>query len=141
MSATQDPTRTPNTAQRQQLQHASIRSLLHDVQGAAGPRELAPLLEEMSLMLQEHFGHEEAEGGVFDGIVDADPMRQADVDALVGQHRDFMNRLDQARAALLASDGQAMALARSLSADIAEHEAAENELMADALYDETQAHD
>ncbi|MCK6501796.1 hemerythrin domain-containing protein [Myxococcota bacterium] len=141
MSAANDPTRTPSPAERQHQQHASIRALLADVQRASGPEGLAPLLDEMALMLQEHFGHEEAEGGVFDGIVEADPMRQGRVEELVRDHRDFVDRLDRARAALGTSGADALAMAHALAADISTHEAVENELLADALYDEMQGHD
>jgi hemerythrin len=139
MSATHDPTRTPSPTERQHLQHASIRALLADVQRVSDPAALPALLDEMAAMLQEHFAHEEAEGGVFDGIVEADPMRQGQVAVLIEQHHDFLERLARARAAQGSPDG--LTLAQALATDIAAHEAAENDLLTDALYDETQGHD
>jgi len=121
-------------------EHRQIRSLVAELETTRDLEELLPRLAGLRELLMSHFAREEAPGGLHRMVDRAAPRLAGPIQALFDEHRELLAHLDgleeRTRACLegpvAASRGSAADLCRGLH----EHEAAETELLAGALYDD-----
>jgi hypothetical protein len=134
-------------AQRVARAHAEIHELLDRLDG--GAFELGrtrQMLEDLPVMLEEHFDDEERNGGLFDTLRSLRPAVDPALKSLVRDHRSilraletlegYLERLDRTEDA--GEQQQQLALLRGetdlVARQIREHERAESRLTADILY-------
>lgn len=135
--------RVPGDAEvRKQIaeEHRLLGELVERTEATTDPHALLPVLEELQRLLQEHFRREEDADGLHDMVGEAAPHKLTAVQRLFDEHRDLAAHLDAAiRHTREVIDGP-VAQVRSEVGELAEklraHEAAENELVAGALYED-----
>lgn len=124
--------------------HPRLEALLDGLEQERDKDRLRTCLTDLLALLGPHFEKEEAEGAMFDTIRDAAPHFTHQVNTLIAQHATL---LGSARAILhrIASadspvDATSMELVRELCAACRTHEAAEMELLVEALYRDLGSH-
>ncbi|NOY28355.1 MAG: hemerythrin domain-containing protein [Oligoflexia bacterium] len=128
------PPRQPAVFAEQATQHASIEGLLADLRLVTAGAALAPLLTELQTMLLAHFEHEEAEDGVFSGLLERDYSLVGELDALRRQHREITVLLERTVALLQSEPEAAVGAAHNMAGQLFAHEQEENELVMQTLY-------
>lgn len=121
-------------------EHLALRARLGRLEGTAALEELVSELTELRALLAIHFAREEAPGGLH-RVVDASaPHLAASVDALFEDHREYLETLDRltetARRCLEGPVAEVRTGVGALCRRLHEHEAAETELLAGAVYEE-----
>jgi uncharacterized protein (UPF0262 family) len=133
---------TPVVAVDDQLlaEHRLIRQFTKQFESAGELRTLLTVLAEARPTLVAHFLNEEAAEGFYDRVRSTVPSRIERVDRLEREHQAFLNDLDalaaRSRACLAGPVAEILSDARSLAQRLLKHEAAEDEVVADALYGE-----
>jgi len=115
-------------------QHGTVRDLcvsLREVDTIGGILEI---LSSAESLLEGHFEWEEAPGGVFSSVLELAPQRSLQVADLRREHRLVISEIRELRRRLEGEVTQACARTRALASLIREHEARENELVAEARY-------
>lgn len=129
-------------AARQQIadEHKALRQQLSSLVETRAPHDLLPQLERLRGMLEEHFRTEEEAGGYHDMVGDTAPHLLTSVQRLFEEHRAFIARIDDLIAETRALVDGPVAAVRHGVTDLArqlhDHEAAENDLVAWALYED-----
>jgi len=119
-------------------EHEAINTTLQKLDDTTDPQALRPLLEELGALLEGHFKREEAKDGLHASISRTAVNLLPDLKGLFKEHREMSRTLDRLleksdRLSRLASeleDGT-----RELIQKLRDHEAHENQLFVDALYD------
>jgi hypothetical protein len=126
--------------QRISEEHHALRDLLGRVTETSDVHHLLPQLQELDRLLREHFQHEEGEGGFHDMVGESAPHLLPSVQRLFDEHRRIAERLDalilQTRRCIEGPVAEVCAEAADLARLLHEHEAAENDLVAWALYED-----
>ncbi len=121
-------------------EHRQLRRALARIEALEEPGALARDLRALRPRLAEHFAGEEAADGLHRVIDAAAPHRLAQVRDLFAEHRECLVSLDHLIAGIEDLLAGPVAAARrdvaELCARLHLHEAAETELLADALYEE-----
>ena len=74
--------------------HHAIKEILARLEATMDPHLLLPILEELRLSLVEHFAREEAPEGLHELIADMSPNTVASLQNILGEHEQFLVRLD-----------------------------------------------
>lgn len=118
--------------------HHAIKEILERVEAATDPHRLVSLLEELRTSLVEHFEREEAPEGLHDIIANMSPNTVATLQNVLGEHRDFLVRLDrllaQTRACIEGPVAEVLRDTATLSKRLHDHEARETTLFTDAVF-------
>ena len=85
------------------VDHDYLREALTWLEGAADLVSIADLLDDLSTYLIGHFAAEEAQGGLFDMIVDRAPQHRTKIDALRLDHKTLLAHVDAIRAGIESS--------------------------------------
>lgn len=136
-----DPSTTPPTAgvEPQILaEHRRIRDLTRQIENTGELRELLIRLAEFRSVLVAHFFSEEAEAGFYDTIRSMTPRQPGRVAQLEKEHQALLADLDAlaagARACLAGPVAEVLGGARALTCRLRDHEAAEDDILLDAVY-------
>lgn len=121
-------------------EHRALRARLGRLEETAALEELVSELAELRGLLAVHFAHEEAPGGLH-RVVDASaPHLAASVEQLFEEHRVCLEALDRlietGRRCLEGPVAEVRDGVAELCRRLHEHEAAETELLAGAVYEE-----
>ncbi len=118
--------------------HHEIKEILERLDATTDPQVTLPLLEELRGALLEHFEREEEPDGLHEIIASMAPNTVASLQNVLGEHQDFIVRLDsliaRARACL---EGPLAEIARdsaALTNSLRDHEARETALFTDAVF-------
>ncbi len=140
MAKDSSETKQSPTASEDQVveQHRRIKEVLNRIGGAGDLQVMVPLLQELRILLEEHFEDEEAPGAFPTMIAESAPHHARSLDRLFAEHGTILSNLDAAIAkALLCLKGP-VAEVRTSVADVCEqlrvHEATETELLTDTVY-------
>lgn len=121
-------------------EHRQIRSLVAQVEAIADLEELVPRLNALRALLEVHFAREEAPGGLHQVVDGTAPRLATSVEALFDEHREMLALLDaatrRARECLEGPITEVRRAAAELCRRLHEHEAAETDLLAGALYED-----
>ena len=127
--------------ERLMAEHRRIRALTEQFETATELRQLLSVIAEARLAFVEHFRAEEADEGFYDRVRAMAPNHIERVDRLEKQHQIFLAEVDgltaRADACLKGPVAQILADARSLAERLRQHEVAEDEVVADAVYGDT----
>jgi len=119
------------------VDHDYLREALTWLEGAADLVSIADLLDDLSTYLIGHFAAEEAQGGLFDMIVDRAPQHRTKIDALRLDHKTLLAHVDAIRAGIESSwcppGTEIRAKIAALVARLREHEHLEGRLLAQVL--------
>jgi hypothetical protein len=121
-------------------EHRILRALLGRLEEMTGLEELVPGLAELRGLLAVHFAREEAPSGLH-RVVDASaPHLAASVAELIDEHRECLAALDAlieaGRRCLEGPVAEVRSGVSELCRRLHDHEAAETELLAGAVYEE-----
>lgn len=126
--------------QRISEEHQALRDLLGRVTETTDLHHLLPQLQELDRLLREHFQHEEGEGGFHDMVGESAPHLLPSVQRLFDEHRQIAERLDtlilQTRQCIEGPVAELRGATTELAHQLHEHEAAENDLVTWALYED-----
>ena len=118
--------------------HHAIQEILARLTGTTDPHRLLPILEELRVVLVDHFGREEAPEGMHEIIASLSPNTVASLQNVLGEHEQILERVDDliARARTCIEDPLAAILrdAAALSTSLHDHEARETALFTDAVF-------
>jgi hypothetical protein len=138
-----DPIGTPSvTGIDEQIvaEHRRIRDLTRQMDDAGDLRELLTRLAELRSALVGHFLSEEAAEGLYDMIRSMAPRLLGRMAQLEKEHPTFLADIDAlaagARACLAGPVAEVLGEAQALSRRLRNHEAAEDEVMLDTLYND-----
>ncbi len=127
---------------RQQIaeEHAALREILGRIQGTRELAPLRPLLAELGRLLRQHFAREEAADGLHPMVEESAPHLLPNVQRLFDEHRELAARLEsleeKARQLWEGPLTEVFAEAGELARRLHEHEVAEGELLAGAMYED-----
>ena len=118
--------------------HHAIKEILERLEGTMDPHLLLPILEELRISLVEHFAREEAPEGLHEVIADMSPTTVASLQNVLGEHEQFLVRLDslidRTRTLVRGRLAEILRDAAALSESLHDHEARETELFTDAVF-------
>jgi hypothetical protein len=121
-------------------EHRALRALLGRLERSAAREELLTGLAELRGLLTVHFAREEAPGGLHRVVGASVPHLAAPVAGLIEEHGECLEALDRLiEAGRRCLDGPVAEIRRGaaeISRRLHEHEAAETELLAGAVYEE-----
>lgn len=121
-------------------EHRQIRSVVEVLETTGNLEALLPCLAELRTLLERHFAREEAPEGLHRVVDAAAPRLAASVQVLIEEHREFLEALDliseRARECLEGPIAEVRRSVAELCRRLHEHEAAETDLLAGALYDD-----
>jgi hypothetical protein len=117
--------------------HRRLHALVDRLRGAADPRALAPVLEELHAALTAHFNAEEKPGGLYDALGVCVPEFRTELSALVDDHFRIAAALrdmrDRARQALGGAHDSLPGEAARLAQVLGEHEKREHAMVDAAM--------
>lgn len=133
--------KTAEAARREIAQeHRQIRALVEELETTSGLGALLPLLADLRGLLVTHFAREEAPDGLHRVVDGAAPRLSTSVQLLFDEHRQMLAALDgieeRGRACLEGPVAEVRRSVLELCRQLHEHEAAETELLAGALYED-----
>ena len=139
---TEDPTKIPafDEAWEETIEkdHHAIKEIQERLEATTDLHILLPILEELRLSLVAHFAREEAPEGMHEIIADMAPNTVASLQNILGEHQDFLDRLDslieRGRACLTGPLAEILHDASALSESLHDHEARETALFTDAVF-------
>jgi hypothetical protein len=139
---TKDPTpveQPARSAERQvEEEHRRIKQLLGRLDKTSDLRLMVPLLQELRILLVEHFEQEEAADGFPMMIADPAPHHARILDQLFQEHKTILVNLDDLiEKALFCLDGPLAQVRHGVSdlcGQLRAHEATETELLTDTVY-------
>ncbi|HSL85083.1 MAG TPA: hypothetical protein VLF66_20095 [Thermoanaerobaculia bacterium] len=121
-------------------EHRALRTLLERLETTADLQILLPRLDELRRLLALHFAREEAPDGLHRVVDSSAPHLVVSVQGLFEEHRECLAEIERlAEEAHVIVEGPLAELRRGVSElcrKLHEHEAAETELLAGALYDD-----
>jgi hypothetical protein len=121
-------------------EHREIRALGEHIENSQDLVEVLGLLQDFRTLLVGHFASEEARDGFFDVIRAMTPRQLAKVGHLEKEHSALLAEVDRvgesARACLEGPVAAVLAGARALVHRLRTHEAAEDALLLDTVYDD-----
>jgi hypothetical protein len=119
-------------------QHRRIRGLLNQLDTTTDLRLMVPLLQELRILLDEHFEQEEAADGFPQMIADPAPHHARALEELFEEHKTLLANLDDViEKALFCLEGPLANVRRSVTAlceQLRAHEETETELLTDTVY-------
>lgn len=127
---------------RQQIaeEHRALGELLGRLEATRDPHALLPRLEELERLLKSHFQREEGAEGLHEMVGESAPHMLTSVQRLFEEHREMAARLDElireTRRCIEGPVAQVLTGASDLACRLRDHEQAENELVAGALYED-----
>lgn len=133
---------SPAAAARREIaeEHRTLRTLLERLEATTDLQVLLPRLDELRRLLARHFAREEAPDGLHRVVDGSAPHLTVSVQGLFEEHRECLAELERlASKAHVIVEGPLAELRRGvadLCRQLHEHEAAETELLAGALYDD-----
>ncbi len=118
--------------------HHAIKEILERLEATMDPHLLLPILEELRMSLVEHFAREEAPEGLHELISTMSPNTVASLQNVLGEHEDFLVRLDslieRTRKVVRGPLAEILRDAMALSESLHDHEARETELFTDSVF-------
>ena len=127
-----------SAAEKVTEQHKRIRGLLNQLDNTTDLRLIVPLLQELRILLDEHFEQEEAPDGFPKMIAEPAPHHARALDELFEEHKVILNNLDDViEKALFCLDGPLAQVRRAVTTlceKMRSHEATETELLTDTVY-------
>jgi hypothetical protein len=133
---------SPAAATRREIaeEHRTLRTLLERLEATTDLQVLLPRLDELRRLLARHFAREEAPDGLHRVVDGSAPHLTVSVQGLFEEHREYLAELERLASKVQALvEGPVAELRRGvaeLCGKLHEHEAAETELLAGALYDD-----
>ncbi len=119
-------------------QHRRIRVLLNRLDKTTDLRLIVPQLQELRILLDEHFEQEEAPDGFPQMIAEPAPHHARALEELFDEHKTILSNLDDViEKALFCLEGPLANVRRgvtSLCEQLRNHEATETELLTDTVY-------
>jgi len=133
--------KTSEAARREIAQeHRQIRALVHELETTSALDALLPLLADLRGQLESHFAREEAPDGLHRVVDGSAPRLSTSVQLLFDEHREMLAALDgiaeRGRECLAGPVAEVRRSVVELCRQLHEHEAAETELLAGALYED-----
>jgi hypothetical protein len=121
-------------------EHRQIRAVVAEIEATADLEVLLPRLGELRELLEVHFAREEAPDGLHQVVDGTAPRLATSVQALFAEHREMLALLagisQRARACLEGPVADVRRSAAELCRRLHEHEAAETDLLAGAVYED-----
>src|SRR5574341_1183181 len=121
-------------------EHRRIRDLTHQLDDTSGLRELLTGLAELRAALVAHFLREEEAEGLFDMIRSMAPRLLERMTQLEHEHQSILEDIDalgaRARACLAGPVAEVLGEARAVTRRLRNHEAAEDEVLLDTVYND-----
>jgi hemerythrin len=116
-------------------EHRQLRHLLVMIGATAKPAAMVPLLEQLKALLEEHFAHEEADGGMPSMVSGRAPHLMTQLGSLMNEHEVFMSDVSTLieRAARGDEVDAVHAAFRDLASRLHDHESRETDLIMDAF--------
>ena len=118
--------------------HHAIKEILERLEATMDPHLLLPILEELRMSLVEHFAREEAPEGLHEIIADMSPTTVASLQNILGEHEQFLVRLDslieRTRKVVRGPLAEILGDVASLSESLHDHEARETDLFTEAVF-------
>ena len=118
--------------------HHAIKEILERLEAARDPHVLLSILKELHVSLVDHFAREEAPEGLHEIIASMSPTTVASLQNILGEHEQFLVRLDslieRLRALVKGPLAEILEGAAALSESLHDHEARETELFTDAVF-------
>ncbi|PIE16345.1 MAG: hypothetical protein CSA66_07430 [Proteobacteria bacterium] len=131
-------TRTGETGtQAAESEHKVIRKMLGDLGGATEFGSIRDIVATLGRMLPEHFASEEGPDGLYDDLRLMQPGLTPKIDALAKDHHGLSSEIAELQAVCQQIEqlqGRLCALKDGFIKHLAEHEAVESGLVADAYY-------
>lgn len=115
-------------------EHKTVLQLCEELGEAGSTADLLPLLDQALALFGEHFQREEQPGGVFDTVSRRAPQFSAQVSDLSSEHGTMVEQARALRARISRDQREAIAAAAELARRLREHEARENEIFMEAMY-------
>lgn len=127
-----------SSRQRIADEHRSLRESLELLKDTSDIRRIAPMLENLRPKLEAHFRSEEEPEGLHQAIGDSAPHLLSSLQQIYDEHRGFLASIDrltgEARQCCEGPVARVLAGIRELCEGLEAHEAAETELLTDAVY-------
>lgn len=121
-------------------QHRTVRRLVDELRCSSDLRQVMSALDGLRAFLADHFRVEAEPQGFYDTILQSAPWFEGRANRLVADHAAIEAEIEavreQARALLEGPVSQVFARVDALGRRIGDHEADENQLLSDALYEE-----
>ena len=118
--------------------HENIKGILERVTSASDVKGLVPILQELRKVLAAHFLHEEEPGGLRDAVCASQPHLDPRVDAILGEHREFLDDVDslveRAREVVEVTVPNLLLDVADMTRRLRDHEIRETELLTEAKY-------
>jgi hemerythrin len=116
-------------------EHRQLRALLAEIDATGEPKAMVPLLQKLQSLLEEHFEHEEADGGMPGMVSGRAPHLMTQLDDLMHEHEVFMTDVSALiERADRGDDADAVRGAfRDLAGRLHDHESRETDLIMDAF--------
>ncbi len=133
INSTSPPSEERSARERIAADHREVLGLLKQLETHTQPSGIREIAYELTTLLDRHFKDEEGVYGVFAQIEEARPDLQGQVSRLRDQHRAIEELIGTIR---FDDDAHALSDRDRVVQMIREHEAAETELLTEAIYED-----